>query len=276
MNKLAIFSCICIAVLAGSTMAASAQDCKPAHHLTTVNPGAITVAAINFPPYGMVAPDGGAAGIDGDILKEIARMECLSVRVIAVDGAAALNYVTTGRADVAYGDWYRTAERRKVMNFSNPLYVDQIGVVSKNGADTIKQLEEMTVGTMQGNFFVADMRKVLGTKLKLYPSLVAVQQDLMNGRIDAYPESYAATMYAISRGQLAGFQVKLLQPDKRVPATAEPSQVGFPMRKDSEDMLKAFNEDIAKLHENGFIVQVLKSYGLDASAANTGEPRWLQ
>lgn len=263
-----------LAVLAAS--AASAQDCQPAHKFDTVNAGAITVAAITFPPYGMVAPDGTAAGIDGDILKEIARMECLDVNVIPVDGAAALNYVTTGRADIAYGDWYRTKERTKVMNFSDPLYLDQIGVVSKQGADTIAQMEEMTVGTMQGNFFVADLKNVLGSKLKLYPSLVAVQQDLMNGRIDAYPESFAATMYAKGKGQLEGFEVKLLQPDPRVPATAEPSQVGYPMRKESADMLEAFNADLKVLHENGFIVKVLESYGIPASAADTGEPRFLE
>lgn len=274
MKKLGILAAA--AALALSAVNATAQECKPAHEFATVTPGAITVAAINFPPYGMVAADGGASGIDGDILKEIARMECLELKVIPIDGAAALNYVTTGRADLAYGDWYRTKERSKVMNFSDPLYLDQIGVVSRDGASTIAELEKMTVGTMQGNFFVADMRKVLGANLKLYPSLVAVQQDLMNGRIDAYPESYAATMYAISRGQLEGFQVKLLEPDERVPATAEPSQVGYPMRKESEDMLAAFNENIATLHENGFIVKVLESYGLDPSAADTGEPRWLE
>lgn len=262
--------------LALAAHAAAAQDCTPAHEFATVTPGAITVAAINFPPYGMVAADGGASGIDGDILKEIARIECLDLVVIPVDGAAALNYVTTGRADLAYGDWYRTRERSLVMNFSDPLYLDQIGVVSREGASTIAELEGMTVGTMQGNFFVADMREVLGDNLKLYPSLVAVQQDLMNGRIDAYPESFAATMYAISRGQLEGFQVVLLEPDPRVPATAEPSQVGYPMRLESTDMLAAFNEDIATLHGNGFIVQVLESYGLDPSAANVGEPRWLE
>lgn len=274
MNKVAFL--LSAVVLAGSVVTASAQDCQPAHTFETVNPGVITVAAINFPPYGMVAADGSASGIDGEILKEIAKMECLGVRVIPVDGAAALNYVTTGRADIAYGDWYRTKERTKVMNFSDPLYIDQIGVVSKDGLDTIAQLEDMTTGTMQGNFFVADLKKVLGQNLKLYPSLVGVQQDLMNGRIDAYPESYAATMYAKSKGQLEGFEVKLLQPDERVPATAEPSQVGYPMRKESTDMLEAFNADIKALHENGVIVQVLESYGLPASAADTGEPRFLE
>lgn len=274
MKKLALLACT--AFVFGSAMSAFAQDCKPAHKFETVKPGAITVAAINFPPYGMVAADGGAAGIDGDILKEIARMECLDVNVIPVDGAAALNYVTSSRADIAYGDWYRTKARTAVMNFSDPLYLDQVAVVSKDGSDTIKALESKTVGTMQGNFYVADLKKVLGPKLKLYPSLVAIQQDLMSGRIDAYPESFAATMYAKSKGQLEGFDVKLLKPDPRVPATAEPSQVGYPMRKESTDMLEAFNADLAELHKNGFIVKVLESYGIDPSAANTGAPRFLE
>lgn len=274
MKTLVMFSFAAIATL--SSLSAAAQDCVPAHTFKTVEEGVITVAAINFPPYGMINRNGSASGIDGDILKEIARMECLEVSVIPIDGAAALNYVTTGRADVAYGDWYRTAERSKVMNFSNPLYLDQVGVVSKTGADTVTELEKMTVGTMQGNFYVADLKKVLGTNLKLYPSLVAVQQDLMSGRIQAYPESYAATMYAKSKGQLQGYDVKMLKPDDRVPASAQPSQVGYPMPKESQDMLTAFNENIAKLHANGFIVKVLESYGIDASAADVGTPRWLQ
>ncbi|RWB69977.1 transporter substrate-binding domain-containing protein [Mesorhizobium sp.] len=275
-TRTTLSSIILTAAISGLALPAFAADCKPAHKIETVTPGAITVAAVNFPPYGEVAPDGSATGIDGDILQEIAKLECVPVKAIPVDGAAALSYVTTNRADLAFGDWYRTAARTKVMALSDPLYLDTVAIVSKQGIDTLKGLEGMTVGTMQGNFYVADLRKIFDQNLKLYPSLVAEQQDLQAGRLDSYVETYAGTVYAQQKGAMAGFKAVILQPDPRAPSIAGAAQVGYPMRKDNTALLNAFNEDIAELHKNGKIKAIVQKYGLDPAVTDTGAPRLLQ
>ena len=59
-----------------------AQDCKPKHEFTTVEKGYLTVAPGTYPPYSYVDSSGELQGIDGDIAKVIAAMECLKVKAI--------------------------------------------------------------------------------------------------------------------------------------------------------------------------------------------------
>ena len=58
--------------------------------------------------------------------KAIAKAECLTMVPVVVDPAATIQYVLAGKADIAAGDWYRTAERAKVIGLSYPTYLDQI------------------------------------------------------------------------------------------------------------------------------------------------------
>src|SRR5919112_5631271 len=105
-----------LAILAAT--GAFAQDCKPAHKIDKlVNPGKFPVAIYEYPPFALTS-GGTIGGVDGEIVKAIAKAECLELNPIVVDPAATVQYVISGRADVAVGDWYRTAERAKVLGLS--------------------------------------------------------------------------------------------------------------------------------------------------------------
>ncbi|OCC05366.1 hypothetical protein BA190_07990 [Labrys sp. WJW] len=267
-----MFAAIALATATGTVAGA----CTPSPDVKTLKPGVLTVAAQTYRPFSIVESDGSVTGVDGEILKQIAKLECLSIETISVDAAAALNYVQTGRADVTVGDWYRTKARSEVLFMSDPLYVDQMGIVSKEGATKLADLEGKTVGTVQTNLWVADLKKLYGSKLKTYPVLVQVQQDLKNGRIDAFVESYSIAMLAEKAGELGGFKAAVAGPDERVVSSKFPGQGSFPMNKDNESLLKAFNKRIAELHSDGFIKKTLVQFGLSESAGNTGDPRWIE
>lgn len=275
MKRLAIGTLLGATSLLCAT-SAIAKDCTPAHHFKTVKPGVITHAAVNYMPFSAVGPDGRAIGVDGTILRKIAKMECLKVDSTAVDATAALNYVVSGRADVATGDYYRTAQRARAMALSNPLYIDQMAVISRAGYDKISSLKGKLVGSIQGDLWVQDVRKIPGVQLKLYPGLPEMLQDMQLGRINAALVGDGVAVMARNKGQLKGLKDEIMQPDKRVSASIHPGQGSFPMSKRNPEMLKAFNEDIAELHRNGFIKKALKKYGLDPSAAKTGKPRLMQ
>ena len=110
------------AVLAAAvgTSPAWADDCKPAHKFTTISPGKVTVAIYEYPPFTTATPEGVIGGVDSDIVKRFAAANCLTIAPVVVDPAATVQYVVSGKADVAVGDWYRTAERAKVMGLSYP------------------------------------------------------------------------------------------------------------------------------------------------------------
>lgn len=256
--------------------AALAQDCKPQLTFPTIEEGYITVAATTYPPYSFISPDGVVKGVDGDIISAIADMACKKVRPLPADSASAIQSVISDRADLAIGAWYRTAARAQVVSLSNPLYLDQIGVYSFKGYDSFSQIENGTVGSLQGSLWVADVQAFMGDNLRLYPDTVAMQQDVMSGRVDALVDGYSMGVVAQQEGRLKGLQVKILQPDKRVAASIEAGQGAFPINPNNDEMLAAINSGIATLHENGTVAKILSSYGLDPSAADTGEPRLIK
>lgn len=274
LNKLT--TSIFLATSALTIAAAHAEDCKPKHEVTTVEPGFITVGAVPFAPFSIIDKDGNVQGIDADILTEIAKLECLKLKTLPTEAAAGIQTIVSGRADVSSGAWYRTKERTRVVDLSTPLYLDQMAVFSKAGTTKLPELEGKQVGSVQGNLWVSDLQKVFGSNLKLYPTAVAMHQDLMAGRLDAAFDGYSTGISALKSGSLTGIQVKVIEPDDRIRASKEAGQGAFPMSKKNKALGAAIDENIAELHKNGKIAEILVKHGLDASASDTGAARLIE
>lgn len=268
-----------IALLLTALMASTsayAEDCTPKLKFPTVTEGTITVAATTYVPYSYIDKSGELKGVDGDIVKEIAKLACLTVTPIASDSASAIQSVISGRADFATGAFYRTEARSKVVNLSDPLYLDQVGVYTKDGRSSFKEIENGTVGSLQGSLWVNDVRKFMGDRLRLYPDTVSMHQDLMNGRVDALVDGYSLGVVAQQEGGLQGIQIKVLEADDRVASSVEAGQGTLPVKKANDDLLKATNEALAELHKSGKIADILEANGLSRTAADTGAPRLLK
>ncbi|KEA03726.1 amino acid ABC transporter [Agrobacterium sp. 13-626] len=253
-----------------------AADCTPQHKFTTIEPGTLTVAVTTYAPHSYLDDSGSMKGIDGDIAAEFAKRECLKVKAVAVDPAAAIQYVLSGQADITTGDWYRTAERAKVMSLSAPLYTDQMAIYSKQDFKKVSDLEGKKVGTVQGYLWVSDLKTLLGASLKLYPNSVNMQQDLFAGRIDVAVDGYSTGVVAAQKGALKDVKVAVATADPRVKATKEAAQAGFPYSLKAKEFGEALDSNIEAMHKDGTIVKILKSYGLDGTAGETGAPRLVQ
>jgi polar amino acid transport system substrate-binding protein len=253
---------------------AFATDCKPAHTFTTMAPGKVTVAIYEYPPFTTASSDGATiGGVDSDIVKRFAAENCLAVTPVVVDPAATVQYVLSGKADVAVGDWYRTAERAKVMGLSYPTYLDQMGIYSKTGVSKVSDLIGKKVGTVSGFLWVAELQKLLGANLVLYPNPVGLAQDLAAGRVEIGVDSFGTGAYAQKRGGYPGIQIKVAEPDERVQSSIQAAQANVIYSKSNPDFGAALDDTIQKLHKDGGLAEILKSYGLDPSGADVGEPR---
>ncbi len=263
-------------LLAGLPATAQAQSCTPKHTFTTVEPGSISVGASTYAPYSLINAEGVLVGIHGDIIAEIAKVECLKVKPIVADGGSGIQYVLSKKADTTTGDWYRTAERARVFYLSAPLYIDQMAVYSKEGYDAISRMDGKLIGSTSGNLWNGDMKKVFGDKLKLYQTSVSMQQDLMAGRVDLGVDGESIGVVAQQQGQLQGIKIVGIKPDPRVAASQEAGQGTFPMTKDNEGLHKTFDKNIKQMHKDGTIGKLLTKYGLSESAATTGAPRLIK
>lgn len=261
---------------AGVGATANADSCKPAHQFETIRPGTLSIAVWDFPPYSIPAGTQDIKGVDGEIVKQIAARECLKISVSVVDPAAVVQSVVSRRADIGLGDWYRTADRAKVLGLSGPMYLDQMAVISKQGVDTVGSIVGKRVGTVQGYLWTGDLQKLLGSALVVYPNPVAMAQDLAAGRIDAGTDSYAVSQYNQTKGGYPAMKIMLVKPDPRVPATLEPGQTALLFTKTNAALGTALSANIEALRQSGEIARILKTYGLSTSAAEVGAPRIIQ
>jgi polar amino acid transport system substrate-binding protein len=251
------------------------RSCHPAHHVHTIVPGVLSVAVYSYPPYGYQVGDH-LAGVDGEILTRIAAMECLKVRPVPGAAASMIPDVQTGRADTTMGDWYRTVPRSKIVILGAPVYKDEMVLVSKGGTvKTIPQLKGKKVGSVLGFLWDADLTKLLGGNMKLYPTDEAAYADLKAGRIQVVVDTPGASLFELKTEGMTGYKYEVPPPDPSVAASVHPGQANFPVSKSNPGLASAMDADIATLRANGTIRKILVSFGFPASAANPGPPAML-
>lgn len=265
-----------VAVIGTMATMAHAQECTPAHTFPTVEAGKLTVAIYEYPPFSTVTADGQIGGVDSDIVKAIAKANCLEIVPASVDPAATIQYVVSGKADVAVGDWYRTEERAKVMGLSWPTYLDQMGIYSKDGLSKIEDLLGKKVGTVSGFLWVTDLQALLGSDLQLYPNPVALAQDLAAGRVEVGVDSFGTGVFAQAKGGYEGIQIKVAEPDDRVQASIQAAQAAIIYSLDNPGFGAALDAGIQAMHASGELAEILKANGLDPSGADVGEPRLVK
>ncbi len=117
------------------------------------------------------------------------------------------------------------------------------------------------------------MQKLLGSSLHLYPNPVALAQDLQAGRVQIGVDSYGTGAYAQKKGGYPGIIIKVAEPDQRVQSSIQAAQANLLYTKGNTSLAAAIDADIQALHTDGSIAGYLKSFGLDPSGADTGEPR---
>lgn len=270
----ATFAALALSSCSGQTNATSvADDCVPQSEVKTLQEGVLTVAAPEFPPFSSIS-DGEATGADADIIKQFAEDNCLEIRMEPTSYAGTIPAVQSKRADIAIGCYYRTAQRAEIVDLSAPVYTDDMGVVSTDGVTSIRAMEQLKVGTVDGYLWVADMKAVLGDKLTVYPSAVEMQADLKAGRIQVGLDGFgsAAQMYKDS----PDYKVLVVEPDERVVASTEPAQIGFPHTKGNTSLTQALDASIESMKADDKIVEILTANGLPETAAETGEPRLIK
>jgi polar amino acid transport system substrate-binding protein len=259
----------------GSDTAGGASDCKPAHSdLKTITEGELTVASYDYAPATILEGEG-VTGMEGDLINEIAKLECLKVTVSTSGGAGAvIPSVQSKRVDIGSGNWLRTKERTKIVYMSTPLWSDPQAIVSKTGL-TSDDLEGKVIGSVAGNLWNDSMQKWLGDKFKIYQDDESIYGDLKAGRIDALVASSASANYRFKSAPIEGATVVNVKPNANVPQFAAVGQVMLPSSLDNDALGKALDEDIKKLREDGTIKKLLEKYGIDPSVGEPGAPTEL-
>ncbi|MBT8163568.1 MULTISPECIES: ABC transporter substrate-binding protein [Arthrobacter] len=264
-----------LAACGGTDNASSNSSCKPAHDgLKTLTQGQLTVASYDYAPATILNGDQ-VTGMEGDLIGEIAKLECLQVTVSSSGGAGAvIPSVQSKRVDIGSGNWLRTKARSSIVYMSTPLWSDPQAIISKTGL-TSDDLAGKKVGSVAGNLWNDSLQKWLGDNFKIYQDDESIYADLKAGRIDAVVASAASAKYRFKSAPIDGAQVVNVKPNPNVPQFASVGQVMLPSSLDNQTLGKAIDDDIQKLRADGTIKKILDKYGMDPAVGEPGAPSEL-
>jgi polar amino acid transport system substrate-binding protein len=168
--------------------------------------------------------------------------------------------LSTHKIDLISAGMLATDERRKVIDFSAPVYSygEAMFVAANNSSNyTVQDLKGETVGAQIGTTF-ADSLKALGIfgEVKLYDSIADIMRDVKLGRIKAGFGDQPIIAYQIAKNPDLGVRlVAGYQPMKS-------GDVCIGVAKDNPELLKKVNDSIAKLKANGQLKAIFAKYGL--------------
>jgi polar amino acid transport system substrate-binding protein len=252
--------------------AAPAADCKPAAEFKTIVDGTLTVAAIQqLPGINVDVNTKKITGLDSVLLTKFAEENCLRLDVQPLAGAAAVAAMTEGKADVAGGGWYKTAERAKVLGQSETLWYDQAGIVSNAGLASIDELAGKKVGVVGGSLFEKPLGEAIGAEnVVSYQSIDAIFKDLESGRIDAALGAGATLAIQIKDRGNSELKISTLDPNPKYEVLTKPGEPNYPYTKSNEQLGAALNDFIKRAKEEGLIKDALAEYGITSQTALEG------
>lgn len=252
------------AALAALILSLSAAGKVTGQELELIEPGKLHVA-LNGDMPGTGLEDGKLKGLDGEIMAWTADQLGLEVVPHMMEWASEIASVKTGRVDVMHGMMAWTEERSKVMNITDPMYyVSPVIVQPKDqNWNSVKDLEGSTFGTITGFALIPDLKRIPGLDLKLYDTTDAAIRDLLAGRVQAIFADPPLIHWALQQNPdwpIHYAPIKEFDPD--YPVLTGRYGVVFALNSEAENLLQAFNEQIAKLWQTCTNWKIAETYGM--------------
>lgn len=227
--------------------------------------GVLVVGSSNDAPFSYVDKDTKEySGIDAEILKEVAkRLGIPKVEMKEIKFENLLLELNNGNIDIVADGMYRKPEREKIALFTDIWYKQgEVLVVPKDS--TIAGLDDLkgkVVGAQKGTTFL-EMAQKLKDEGKIgevvtFGSSAELLLAANTGKIDATIIDGIVAAYSLKTD--ASLNLKLVTP-------YDAQAVGYiaaSVRKKDTALAEAINKELKELKESGFILEVLKNYGLN-------------
>lgn len=219
---------------------------------------------LNLPPFGMKTLSGEPEGFDVDVAKLVGEKLGVEVEIVDTTSVDRIPNLRSGKVDLIVGTFTGTAERAKVVSFSNS-YVTALvaatAVRSDSGIDTTAQIEDkriaVTKGTTQDLLVTEHFPKA---EIMRFDTEAAALFAVKQGQVDAF----------ISDGNVLNYQAKM-DPDFKVivdPKFAniiEHQRLGVP--RGDQEWLNWVNMFVYELNNSGTSYELYRKwFGADMPA----------
>ena len=165
----------------------------------------ITVGVNSENPPWVFSKDGKITGFEADLLEEFAKRADYKIEYKSAPFATVLTGVQSGQWDIAMSSIWIKKERMEVMDFADPYYDAQIGLMVKQegGITKFDQMKGKTFGCDTGSAnesWLNEAKKKYGPyTVKSYDYWVDAALDLETGRIDGVVVDAPIALYYIQQ-----------------------------------------------------------------------------
>lgn len=231
--------------------------------------GVLVVGSSNDTPFAYIDKDSKEfVGIDAEIMKEIAkRLGIPKVEMKEVKFENLLVELNNKNIDMVTDGMYIKPEREKIANFTHPWYKEGEGLIVRKDSDVkgLDDLKDKVIGGQKGTTFLELVQKMQKEgkvkEVKIFGSQAELLLAINTQKLDACITDSATAAFTIQHDP--SLNLKLVSP---YTSTFE-GLIGAAVRKDDKELLDAINTEMDKLKKEGFVLQVLKKYGLNEDNA---------
>lgn len=270
LTKMFLLTALSLVLLAGcggeKTTNGSAKDSKSTSALDRIKEKKVlVVGSSNDVPFAYIDKDTKKfEGIDAEIITEVAkRLGIPKVEMKEVKFENLLLELNNKGVDMVTDGMYIKPERQKIADFSNIWYTEgeALVVLKDSPIKGLDDLKDKVVGGQKGTAFLEFAQKIQKEgrikEVKVFSSQSELLLAVNTKKIDACITDSAVAGYSITKDPT--LNLRLVSPYKAEAA----GNIGSAVRKEDKDLLKAVNQELDKLKEEGFILKVLKKYGLN-------------
>jgi len=229
-----------------------------AAELPVVNVGATPTAV----PFNFLNPQTNALeGVMIEVANAVGKEAHFKVNMMSIPFSSLVPALQTGKIDVISSAFSKSAEREKVVDFTDTVFQYGEGLVvpesDKTDYKSMDELKGKTIGVQIGVVYVKPLESAVGEDhVKMYDSMNDMINDVRLGRIEVAMGD-GPTMAYIAKQQ-TGKGVRLVSGYKSSIATT----VGLAVRKGDTARRDQINQALAKLREQGTIDAILKKWNI--------------
>lgn len=230
--------------------------------------GYITIAVKdNRAPLSFLDGTGKYSGYEIDIARRLAK-ELLgdenAVRFLPVRNVERINAVIASRADIAIAAITLTEPRRRIIDFSNPYYLDGTAFITRQPSVTrLQDLRLSRIALLDRSSSVPHVRYILpGARLIGVSSYAEGRRLLATGEADAFAGDASVLTGWLQREQSdSGYRVlpNLL--------SADPLAIAIPKGVQYDELRTEINAAIRRWYQEGWLQERADFWGLPAGAS---------